>query len=407
MRILILSQYFTPEVGATQTRMHQFAKNLVAKGHKVRVICEFPNHPKGIIPPEYDGKMVEKTELDGFSVTRLRVVTSPKKTFLTRLLFYLSYMFFSIFAGIFTKEKYDIVFATSPPLFVAISGYIVSFFKRAKFVLDIRDLWPAAAVALGELNNPTIVRVAEVIELFLYRKANIIIAVTKGFAAYIEALGIDAKKIYRIANGTVEELFFPVEKNQKLKEEIGARNNFLVTFAGNHGIAQGLETVISAASLLKKEDVNFLLIGDGPVKAKLKKIAAEKGISNIIFHGQVPLDEIRNYIAISDAMLVPLINDRVFDTFIPSKLFDFMACGKAVILSVDGEAREILEQSKGGLFCKQEDPVDLSEKILFLKNNRKEQEKMGENGRKFVLSNFTRKKQALELEKILTKLTVN
>ncbi len=381
--------------------MHQFAKNLAAEGHNVRVICEFPNHPKGIIPSEYDGKMTEEAKLDGFNVTRLRVITFPEKTFLTRLFFYLSYMFFSAYAGIFTKERYDVVLATSPPLFVALSGFAVSFFKRARFVLDIRDLWPAAAVALGELNNPGAVRIAEILEKFLYRRADIIIAVTKGFIKYISGLGIEKAKLHWIANGTVEDIFYPVQPDAELRRKLELDGFFVVTFAGNHGIAQGLDTVLEAAENLHNHAVKFLFIGEGPVKAKLINKTEEKGLKNIVFHKQIPLEEIKYYIAISDAMLVPLIDERVFDTFIPSKLFDFMACEKPVILSVDGEAREILDESQGGVFCKPGNSGDLTDKIIYLMENRKLCKSMGEKGRKFVLANFTRKKQAEQLEKIL------
>ena len=188
MNILMLSQYFHPEVGATQTRVHEFAKYLAQKGHKVTVIAEFPNHPKGIIPEEYKGKWFERDFMEGFEVIRVWVKASPVKNFKSRMLFYTSYMLSSILAASFlAKGKYDVVFATSPPLFVGFSGYIVGVIKRCLFVLDIRDLWPALAVAVGELSNSKVIRLAEILEKFLYQKANIITTVTKSIVRYISS----------------------------------------------------------------------------------------------------------------------------------------------------------------------------------------------------------------------------
>ncbi len=405
MRILIVSQYFTPEVGATQTRMHQFAKHLSSMGHSVRVVCEFPNHPEGVIPEEYEGQWVEKTRLDGFDVTRLWVRASPEKNFFSRLLFYFSFMFFPIFKMIFNGEKYDVVLATSPPLFVGAAGWVISFFKRAHFILDVRDLWPAAAIALGEISNPVVVKTAELMEGFLYRMASLIVVVTEGFRDYISKRGVGKDKMIWIPNGTVEEIFQPEEPDGELRKELGIEpDDFVVTFAGNHGIAQGLDSVVEAAEMLRGEKIKFLFVGEGPVKSKLVRMVEKRDLSNVIFHSRVPLEEITRYLAISDATLVPLRDDDLFEMFIPSKMFDFLACGKPVLLSVRGEAREILKSSEGGMFVEPENPEDLKKKIEYFIEHPERTEEMGERGRNYVLDNFTRKKQAKQLEKNLREL---
>ena len=407
MNILMLSQYFYPEVGATQTRVHEFAKYLAQSGHKVTVIVEFPNHPTGIIPKKYKGKLFEREILDGFEVLRVWVLASPKKSTLRRLAFYISYMSMAIIGGLLTQRRYDIVFATSPPLFVGISGYVLSKLRRTNFMFDIRDLWPKAAVALGELSNPKIIRFAEKVELFLYENSSAIIAVTEGFIKYISGLGIESGRIHHIPNGTIPEIFNPSDIDIHLKARLDLEGKFIVTFAGNHGIAQGLDTIIESANQLQvHSDIVFFFIGEGPVKQSLIDSKEKYQLSNVVFHPKVPLHQIAKYINMSDILLVPLKKDEVFHTFIPSKMFDFMCCAKPIILSVAGEARQILEyKAKAGKFVPPEDATALSEAILWLRYNPELCSEYGRNGREFVLKRYLRKQQAQKLESVMISLT--
>jgi len=407
MNILMLSQYFHPEVGATQTRVYEFAKHLARKGHKVTVIAEFPNHPTGIIPKEYKGKLFEREILDGFEVLRVWVLASPNKGTLRRMGFYTSYMLMAIMGGFSSKKKYDVVFATSPPLFVGISGYILSRLKKARFVFDVRDLWPEVAVALGELSNQKVIRLAEKVEVFLYENSSAIVAVTEGFIKHISNLGIKSGKIHHIPNGTIPEIFDPADIDIHLKAGFGLEGKFIVTFAGNHGIAQGLDTIIESAKQLQEHsDIVFFFIGEGPVKQSLIDLKKKYQLSNVIFHPKVPLSQIAKYINMSDILLVPLKKDEVFHTFIPSKMFDFMCCAKPIILSVDGEARQILEdKAQAGKFVPPEDAAALSEAILWSRDNPELCSEYGRNGRDFVLKEYLREQQAQRLESIMVSFT--
>ena len=406
LRILLVSQYFYPEVGATQTRIFEFAKNLSRLGHRVTVIGEFPNHPHGIMPEQYKGKWFERESVAGFDVLRVWVFTSPVKDFKTRLLFYLSFMIMAILGSFKLSSRFDVVLATSPPLFVGVSGYVISMIKRSKFVLDIRDLWPAAAVALGEVSEPRIIRIAEKLEHFLYRKAGQIIAVTQGFCKYIRSVGIASEKICWIPNGTVTDIFHPKRTDKHLRRRLGLNGKLVVTFAGTHGIAQGLPAVIETARLLaQRSDIVFLLIGEGPVKPDLIRLARAYALKNVIFHPQVPLEKITPYLNMSDILLVPLKNDEVFNTFIPSKMFDFMACAKPVLLSVPGEARAILEKARAGLFVEPENPSAMSRAILNMCQNPTLAQQMGENGKKYIYkAGYIRAQQARDLYTIIERL---
>ncbi len=402
LRVLLVTQYFHPEVGATQTRMREFAAHLTRLGHEVTVVAEFPNHPTGVIPPEFAGKWIERDELDGFRVIRVWVKTSPVKNFRTRLLFYFSFMVMAIVGGLRAGGRIDVVVATSPPLPVAVSGYVLSLLRWARLVLDIRDLWPEAAVALGELRNPRLIRGAEVVERFLYRRADRITAVTRGFIAHIRTRCGDPDKVHLVPNGTVPEIFNPEMRDDSLRGRLGLDGKFVLTFAGTMGIAQGLPALLDLARELRDyPDIRFLFIGEGPVRRALEEKRQREGIDNVILHEQVPLARITPYLNASDVLLVPLRNDPVFRTFIPSKMFDCLACRKPIILGVDGEAREMLETRGGGLFAIPEDLASYRDAVLRLRADPALRERMAQEGYAWVIAGYTRKAQAEALERIL------
>jgi glycosyltransferase involved in cell wall biosynthesis len=402
VRLLLVTQYFHPEVGATQTRMREFARHLAALGHQVTVVCEFPNHPHGVIPSEYRGKRLVRDRLDGFDVLRVWVKASPVKNFKTRLAFYFSFMVMAVLGGLTLRGRFDAVIATSPPLPVAVSGWALAVLKRARFVLDVRDLWPEAAVALGELSNPRLIRAAEVVERFLYRHADRIVAVTEGFVAHIGPRCGDPAKVHLIPNGTITEVFTPDRVRPELRGELGLDGAFVCTFAGTMGIAQGLPFLLDLAKdLADVPDVRFLLIGTGPVRDALVARQRREGIANVVFHDQVPLDRVTEYLTLSDVLLVPLRADPVFDAFIPSKMFDFLACRKPIILGVDGEARRMLESRGGGLFARPEDRESYRRAILTLRADPELRAREAAAGYAWVTAEYTRAAQARRLETVL------
>ena len=403
MHILFVTQFFTPEVGATQTRIHEFARACVAAGHRVTVLTELPNHPRGTILPEYQGRILTRETLDGFTVLRVWVWTAPIKTFWTRLAFYGTFFALATVRGMLIRGPVDVVFATSPPLPVGLIGWVLARARRARYVLDIRDLWPAAARALGELNRPALLRAAEALEHFLYRHADRITTVTRGFVRHIATSVPDRGRIEWLPNGTIADVFRPDRVDPALRTRLGLTGRFVVTFAGNHGIGQGLGTVLEAADLLRgRPDVTFCLIGDGPQKAELVSRAERMQLTNVRFIPGVPLAEVTPYLTTSDVLLVCLRRHAVFDTFIPSKLFDFLACARPVILMVNGEAREVLEASGNGVWVAPEDSAGLAKVILeLMEQPEAERQSMGERGRAYVLKHYSRAAQAERLVALL------
>lgn len=407
MRILFITQYYFPETGATSNRIYALAKYLKEEcGHDVTIISEKPNHPIGKFFEGYKKGWFNRSEHEGIPVLHTWVYTKPEKGFLTRILFYVSFMITAVLGAFKLKGKYDAVVATSPPLFVGVSGWMISKIKRAKFVFDVRDLWPGVAVAMGELNNPKAIKVAEAIERFLYKKADLITTVTESFKKDIKRINGEASRVEVVMNGALTHHFDQNRKVSSFRQNHLDSNSFTITYAGNIGLAQGLEHIVEAAEHLSQNNGNarFLILGEGPKKETLQKTAEEKGLSNIHFEGRVPLGEAVKYLMASHALLVPLAQDDIYKMFIPSKLFDSMAAGKPVLLSVDGEARTILEKSKAGLYYEAENAKQLAESVEYLQANPEESRRMGENGYKAAREYYSRDQQSKRMEELLESL---
>ena len=402
MKILYITQYFYPEVGATTNRALANIRYFANKGHDVTVLTEMPNHPRGIIFDGYKRKLFMTERMENFVIKRVFVFTSVKKNFLTRLLFYISFAFLGTISAISTWKKYDLVYVTSPPLFVGIIGLILKLvFPKTKFVFEVRDLWPDAAIEMGELRNKHFREFSFALEKKLYSKADKIIAVTEKFKERIIAKGFDEKKIAVVRNGSDME-FKKVVLTDNLKLKYKTNNEFIVIYAGNLGIAQNVKTLLDSMFYLKRENIILLLVGSGPEEKLLKEYSKKKKIENVKFIGEIPKEKMNDYLSLADCGIIPLKNIPVFESTIPSKLYDYMSANLPIILGVKGEAKEILDESKAGISFEPENSVDLSNKIKYLINNRVELKKMSDCGRKFVSCNYNRNHLAKKLEKILS-----
>jgi glycosyltransferase involved in cell wall biosynthesis len=404
MRVLYLSQYFPPEVGATQTRAYEMASGLLRAGHQVTVLTEVPNHPEGIIRPEYRGRFWMRDALDGIGVIRVWVKTSPVKTMRTRMAFYLSFMFNATLAGLaLARGRYDVIYATSPPLFVGGAALALSYLRRIPLVFEVRDLWPESAVALGELHNPRFIRWATRLEQACYRRARRVVVVTQGIHDRLLERDIPPVRLALIPNGANTDLFRPQpEAGQAVRRELGLPDQFLVIYAGVHGIAQGLETVLEAAQLLAdRPDIHFLMIGDGPCKADLLKRKEALALPNLIMLDAQPRERIPAYLSAADVALAPLRKLELFKGALPSKIFDAWACECATIVGMEGEARRILEQAQAGVYVEPESPLALAAAVEALAADRARCREYGVNGRRFVEQHYSRQAQARQLEQLL------
>ncbi|ODA41174.1 glycosyltransferase family 4 protein [Desulfosporosinus sp. BG] len=389
MRILMLTQYFPPESGAAQVRLKELAKGLQGNGHKVTVVTAFPNHPSGVIPPNYRGRWRMKDEVDGIPVWRTWIYPVQRGRFWKRLLNYFSFVF-SSFWGLSKAGKQDVLFFESPPLFLGITALVYGWLTRTRIIMNISDLWPESAVALGLVNSRWMIRAAEGLEKLLYRKAWKISSQTEGIRTSLVQRGVPEDKVTFLPNGVNLELFAPRKRDEEMARKLGLNEeDFVLIYAGTMGYAQGLESVIRTAELLKdKQGFRFLFVGDGTEKPMLEALTKEKELSNVSFVDFQPVQEMPRYFSLSSASIVPLKKNKLFEGARPSKMFPALGSAVPVIYSGEGEAAELVLSSGGGVVVEPENSEALAQAIIELKENHNRRE-MGRQGRQFVKDNYT------------------
>jgi len=365
MKILYISHYYPPEVNAPALRVSELSRHWANRRHDVTVLTGFPNHPSGIIPDEFKGLIRSKEKHGNVKVVRTYVYAAPNRGFVKRILNYLSFMFSSILLGTKAASKPDILIATSPQFFVAVAGYVISRIKRCKFIFEVRDLWPEEIVAVGAIKNSYIIELLEQIEMFLYRKADLVVAVAQGTIDTLVKRGISQSKLVLIPNGVDIEHF--QNRNGYVKKSLGFENKFVVSYIGTHGMAHRLETVLEAALLLKENNhIQFLFVGDGAEKQSLVKKAKELKLDNVFFHDQIDHNRIPEFYNASDLFLVPLRKADLFTRNIPSKVYEIMAAKKPMIIATEGESRKLVEQSGAGIGVTPENSRELAGRTSYL-----------------------------------------
>ncbi|MFV9510480.1 glycosyltransferase family 4 protein [Tepidibacillus sp. LV47] len=400
MKILFLTQYFPPEVGAPQNRIYELAKLLVKRGHEITILTGMPNYPAYEIFDGYKGKIIHQEEMEGMKVVRTWLYVTKNTGFIPRLMNYFSFTFSSVLLGSFLVGRQDIVITESPPLFLGASGYILSKLKRAKFIFNVSDLWPESAIKLGVLKNPFLIKLSTWLEEFSYRKSHLITGQTQGIIDDIERRGF--KNTFLLTNGTDTKFFTPENRSEELRKEWNISDKFAVVYAGIIGIAQGLDIILEAADRLREHhNIHFLLIGEGPEKKRLMEKADKMGLTNISF---IPLQEKKNMpkiIASMDATIVPLKRLELFKGALPSKMFEALASELPIILAVEGEAQRLIERSGGGICVEPENAKEVAEAVLRLAKNPELKKQLGKNGRRFVKEYYDREVIVERLEKKL------
>lgn len=401
MNICVICHYFVPEVGAPSARIYDMAKYWIKYGHKVSVITNFPNHPTGIIHKGYEGKSFMIENMDGIKVIRCKTLATPNKGFVKKTL---GHLYFSLMAKVQGKKEIpdiDVIMVSSPTLFSVITAWKLSRELSKPYVFEVRDLWPGIFVDLGIIKNKFIIKALEQMEMFLYRKAKGIVTVTESFKTNIALRGINENKIYFIPNGVDTERFKPAPPDNNLIKELGLEGKLIVLYCGAHGISQGLQTVVDAANILKEEkDIHFLFVGDGADKQKIIDHAEELGLTNVTFVPSQPSNRVMDFYNSAGICLVPLRNIPLFNAFIPSKMFEIMACKRPIVASVAGESAKILSRSKAAIVVPPENSVEIAKAIGEIKNSPEKVDNMSEAGRSFVDENYNRDELARKYLKV-------
>lgn len=401
MRTLIVTHYFPPEIGAPQARLGDLARIWAAAGDDVTVLTCMPNHPTGVIPSRYRNKLRVRETTDGYRVVRTWVYATPNNGVVKKTLGHLSFMASSILLGARASGPADVVVVSSPTFFSIFAAWALAKVKRARLVVEVRDLWPAIFVELGVLTNRRAISLLERLELWAYRVADAVVVVTEGFRDDLVGRGVDAAKVHTIRNGVDLGRFQPDGDPTIGRAQLGvADGQVLVLYIGAHGISHGLVGVAESAALLRDQPVHLAFVGEGAAKRDLERRVGELELTNVSMHAGVPRHEVAGLLAAADICLVPLRDVPLFSSFIPSKIFEYFGSGKAVIGAVRGEPAEILREG-GALVVEPEGPATLADAITELAADPARRDDMGRRARRYVEQNFDRHQLASTYRKIL------
>ena len=403
MNILFLSDNFPPEVNAPAIRTFEHCKEWVKLGHNITVVTSAPNFPRGKLIGGYKNKLWQTENIDGIRVVRVWTFISPNEGFGLRIIDYISFMISSFLASFFIR-KIDLVIGTSPQFFTVISAYLISKYKRIPWVFELRDLWPESIRAVGAMKNERLLRYLERLEVYLYKKADLIICVTESFKKNLINRNINSNKIHVITNGINLEDFNLVKKNLDLINEHRWDDKIIVGYIGTHGLAHSLETILLAAKIIQEKKVLnnfiFVFIGDGAKKEYLVKKAQDLKHKNVKFIDTVARSEITKYWSILDISIIHLKNTPLFQQVIPSKLFEAMGMGVPILIGVRGESRRIVLKEKVGLDFMSEDENSLVETLVKFNRNSHFMKECSRNGLK-AAKKYCRKALSSKMIKLI------
>lgn len=391
MRILFLTHYFPPEVNAPAIRTHEHCREWAAAGHEVHVVTCIPSHPAGRPFAGYRSRWYHRELVDGIHVHRVWTYLAPNRGVARRTLNFLSFVPTAVFRSL-RLGRFDVAIGTSPQFFCALAARLVGGIRRIPWIFEVRDLWPDSIPAVGAIRASMAIRLLGRLERHLYRHASAIACVTRGFIEAIAARGIDRSKLHYVPNGIVPAFWTSGGRDEARRLLRVSDREVLVSYVGTVGMAHGLRTVLDAALQLRDRapQVRLLIAGDGAERDSLRRLAAERGLENVVFTGLVPRAGVPSLLAASDVLLVTLQPSEVFKTVLPSKMFEAMAARRAIVLAVEGEARETLQRAGAGIPVPPGSADALVDAVCALAGDSERRARMGECGAAFVEREFSR-----------------
>ncbi len=400
MKILLINQAFVSPNEPGHTRHYELGKYLYGHGDTMSIVASNRNYQTGKRVADRSGLFFEET-FDGVRVLRSFVLPGLHRSFLWRIITFLSFSFTSVLTAMFAGPV-DVVIGTSPPIFQAASALFIAFLRRKPFVLEVRDLWPEFAIDMGVLKNPILIRLSRWLEAFLYRRAKLILVNSPAYKDYLVLHGVLAAKIHFIPYGTDLDAFVPGINGDHLREEYNLQGKFVVLYAGALGMANDIYTLLRAAERLKDEQrISFVIFGDGRERTRLQEIVSEMDLQNVVFAGTRPKADMPAVLASSDVCLAILQDITMFSTTYPNKVFDYMASGKPTVLVIDGVIRKVIEASGGGVFVQPGDDAGLAAAVLALYKDPEMVTIMGRMAREYVEIHFDRHDQMAKTRAVL------
>jgi glycosyltransferase involved in cell wall biosynthesis len=404
MRVVILSQYYPPE---PIPKPHELARGLAERGHDVVVITGFPNYPAGKLYPDTRLSLWKWETLDGIRILRLPLYPDHSPSAVRRTLNFGSFAVTASLLGNMLGGAFDVMFAEHPPLTIGLAAWIMGRCHRAPFLYAVNDLWPESVEATGMVRSQKLLRLMGRLERFVYRRAAAIAVISPGVKANLVGKGVPAEKVHVIPHWADESLYRPVPPDPELARRLGMAGRFNVVFAGQLGLAQGLDVVLDAADELSDlSDVQFVLVGDGTDANRLRQVAGQRGLKNVRFLGRQPAASMPAIFAVSDVLLVHLRNEPLFRITIPSKTIAYMACGRPVLMAVEGDAADLIRTTGSGVTCRAGNGKELADAVRQLRSMpRIALEDMGRAGRGAFLASYSRSVLLDRYEAILSELT--
>ncbi len=398
MHILLIHQNFAALDEPGGTRHHELARYLVERGHHVTVVTS----PVSYLTGTAQGQRIpwiEKQEQGGITFIRTYAFPALHRSFVQRVFSFFSFMASSFLAGLGVKDV-DLVWGTSPPIFQGVTAWALARLKRAPFLFEVRDLWPAFAIGVGVLRQPLLIRLSEWLEHFLYRHADRVMVNSPGFLAHVKERG--ARRVEFIPNGADPRMFDPQASGAEFRSQNGLEGKYIALYAGAHGMSNDLEVLLEAASRLRQRpEIAILLLGDGKEKPALTRRAADLGLDNVHFLPPVPKKDMPQVLAAADACIAILKPIPLYATVYPNKVFDYMAAGRPVVLAIDGVIREVVEAAGAGIYTPAGDAVALAKAIQSLADDRQAGRLMGLRGRQAVDQRFDRAALAMDLARLI------
>lgn len=404
MRILYVSQYYPPDMGAPSARVSELARQWARRGHDVTVLTAFSHHPHGVKQRADRWRWMRRGSDGPVSVFRCYVLAAANAGFFWRIIGFLSFMFSAMVVGTLFTPRPDVVIATSPQLFTGIAGWWLGRVKRAPFVFEVRDLWPESIVGVGAMRKSRVIGWLKRLAGWLYSASDLVVTVGEGYRDRLLAhYPIEPEKVRIVTNGVdLDQFQFRADRRERIRKQLGLQDKFVVLYLGTQGMAHGLDKVLDAARALACQSrFSFLFVGDGAEAAALRARAAALRLTNVTFQGPCAREETVDYYSAADACLVPLRKVELFADVLPSKMFEIMALARPIVLAVAGRAREIVERAGCGVAVPPEDPAALVAALLSLEQDPERAERLGQAGRRHAAAHFCRAKLAARYLEIL------
>lgn len=401
MHILIIHQAFASIGEPGGTRHHEFARELAKTGHRITILASPVSYLSGKTASQKIPWVSKEQDGDQITILRCYTYSAFHKSFVHRVFSFISFMISSFFIGL-GVDHVDIVWGTSPPIFQGMTAWLLARLKGARFLFEVRDLWPAFAIAVGVLKNRLLIELSEGLEQFLYRRADQVMVNSPGFVQHVRMNG--ANKVKLIPNGADPEMFI-WNGGPTFKQHYGLEGKFVVQYSGAHGLSNDLNIVLQSAQILQsRSDIVFVFVGDGKEKEGLIRQSKQMGLQNVLFLPSVSKDGMAEVLAGADACLAILKPLELYKTTYPNKVFDYMAAGKPVILAIDGVIREVVEEAKCGLFGQPGDPQAMADAVIWMADHPQDSLNMGIAGREYLKSHYSRYQISQDLLHLLEKL---